>query len=264
MEDFLPIHYPVGAIYKALTPKLESKNNEMQDKNFYDIVTQFGGRQTDILNIGKPFNMTQETHISDPKAYKKYLEQRFGPVSLQDVPKDQKSLDAIGARMNGRDIVIAPNIFDKMVKDPEKAAYYEQKISYFFTDVIPKGEAYEKSVGLTFEPCGVVVHSDGTVTYICGGGDPPEKVAKVAAENRAKMKKKAQKLREYMECAAKSAAQLRAVWEDFIQKDAMEKSVPATDDWLKMRRLLPPSTGPDSSSVPQMDSANFFYHYIPQ
>ncbi|MCI9364629.1 hypothetical protein D7Y09_02625 [bacterium 1XD42-1] len=260
MDDFLPINYPVGAIYKALAPRLESKTNEMQDKNFYDMVNQFSGKQTDILDIGT----IQKSHISDPKAYKKYLEQRFGPVTLQDVPKDQKSLDAMGARMNGRDIVIAPNIFDKMVKDPEKAAYYEEKISYFFTDVIPKGEAYAKSVGLTFEPCGVVVHSDGTVTYICGGGDPPEKVAKVAAENRAKMKKKAQKLREYMECAAKSAAQLRVIWEDFIQKDAMEKSLSATDDWLKIRRLIPPSADFHSEPVPQADSANFFYHYIPQ
>ena len=109
---------------------------------------------------------------SKADAYKKYLEKRFGPVTVQSVGKDRASLEAAGKRMRGNDIVIAPNIFEEMVSDPQKAACYEQKISYFFTDVIPKGTAWAASVGLTFEPCGVVIHEDGTVTYICGGGWP--------------------------------------------------------------------------------------------
>ena len=95
---------------------------------------------------------------SKADAYKKYLEKRFGPVTVQSVGKDRASLEAAGKRMRGNDIVIAPNIFEEMVSDPLKAAYYEQKISYFFTDVIPKGTAWAASVGLTFEPCGVVIH----------------------------------------------------------------------------------------------------------
>lgn len=43
--------------------------------------------------------------------------------------------------------------------------------------------------GLVFEPCGVVVHKDGTVTYICGCSDSPERVAEVNAINKAKQEK---------------------------------------------------------------------------
>ena len=111
-------------------------------------------------------------------------------------------LEAAGKRMRGNDIVIAPNIFEEMVSDPQKAACYEQKISYFFTDVIPKGTAWAASVGLTFEPCGVVIHEDGTVTYICGGGDSPERVAEVNRINREKAEKQAEQQRLYLEQTA--------------------------------------------------------------
>lgn len=139
---------------------------------------------------------------SKADAYKKYLEKRFGPVTVQSVGKDRASLEAAGKRMRGNDIVIAPNIFEEMVSDPLKAAYYEQKISYFFTDVIPKGTAWAASVGLTFEPCGVVIHEDGTVTYICGGGDSPERVAEVNRINREKAEKQAEQQRLYLEQTA--------------------------------------------------------------
>ncbi len=139
---------------------------------------------------------------SKADAYKKYLEKRFGPVAVQSVGKDRASLEAAGKRMRGNDIVIAPNIFEEMVSDPLKAAYYEQKISYFFTDVIPKGTAWAASVGLTFEPCGVVIHEDGTVTYICGGGDSPERVAEVNRINREKAEKQAEQQRLYLEQTA--------------------------------------------------------------
>ena len=59
---------------------------------------------------------TSETRASGPSVpsaeeYKAYLEKRFGPVTLQSVGKDQKSLEAVGKRMRGNDIYIAPNIF---------------------------------------------------------------------------------------------------------------------------------------------------------
>ena len=142
---------------------------------------------------------------SKADAYKKYLEKRFGPVTVQSVGKDRASLEAAGKRMRGNDIVIAPNIFAEMVSDPQKAACYEQKISYFFTDVIPKGTAWAASVGLTFEPCGVVIHEDGTVTYICGGGDSPERVAEVNRINREKAEKQAEQQRLYLEQTAAAA-----------------------------------------------------------
>ena len=147
---------------------------------------------------------------SQADRYKQYLEQRFGPVTIESIGRDEASLDAAGKRMSGRDVVIAPNIFDEMLHDPAKAAHYEQKISYFFTDIIPNGRAWAASVGLTFEPCGVVVHEDGTVTYITGGGDTPERVAEVARINRERDAKRAERQRAYFEAAAATAALRRA------------------------------------------------------
>lgn len=158
-----------------------------------------GAKPTDVKSTSF---VDMAAQVSRADAYKKYLEKRYGPVTIQSVGKDQASLEAAGKRMRGNDIVIAPNIFEEMVSDPLKAAYYEQKISYFFTDVIPKGTAWAASVGLTFEPCGVVIHEDGTVTYICGGGDSPERVAEVNRINREKAEKQAEQQRLYLEQTA--------------------------------------------------------------
>ena len=158
-----------------------------------------GANPTDVKSTSF---VDMAAQVSRADAYKKYLEKRYGPVTIQSVGKDRASLEAAGKRMRGNDIVIAPNIFEEMVSDPQKAACYEQKISYFFTDVIPKGTAWAASVGLTFEPCGVVIHEDGTVTYICGGGDSPERVAEVNRINREKAEKQAEQQRLYLEQTA--------------------------------------------------------------
>lgn len=144
-------------------------------------------------------------------------------MTIESVGRDQASLDAIGKRMGGRDVVIAPNIFAGMVQDPDTAAYYEQKISCFFTDVIPNGQAWAASVGLTFEPCGVVVHEDGTVTYITGGGDTPERVAEVARINRERDAKRAERQKAYFEAAAQAAALRQA---QFMRAAALRQTQP--------------------------------------
>ena len=158
-----------------------------------------GAKPTDVKSTSF---VDMAAQVSRADAYKKYLEKRYGPVTIQSVGKDQASLEAAGKRMRGNDIVIAPNIFEEMVSDPLKAAYYEQKISYFFTDVRSRGTAWAASAGLTFEPCGVVIHEDGTVTYICGGGDSPERVAEVNRINREKAEKQAEQQRLYLEQTA--------------------------------------------------------------
>ena len=68
--------------------------------------------------------------------------------------------------MNGNSVVIAPNILEDMANDPEKAAYYEQKIDDFF-NATPRLKAQFAAQGLNYEPCGVVIHEDGSV--LCGG-----------------------------------------------------------------------------------------------
>lgn len=141
--------------------------------------------------------------------YRKYLESKYGKVTIKDVPKDQKTLEKLGKSMSGNDVVIAPNILEEMANDPKKAAYYEQKIDYFFDTIIPRETARCASMGLVFEPAGVVVHKDGTVTYICGCSDSPERVAQVNAINKAKREKQAARREAAFERSREAAERLR-------------------------------------------------------
>ena len=147
----------------------------------------------------------EETGASKVDAYTEYLKSKYGNVKIQSVGKDQKSLEKMGKSMRGDDVVIAPNILEQMANDPEKAAYYENKIDYFFNTIIPRETAFCASRGLVFEPSGVVVHEDGTVTYICGCSDSPERVAEVNAINKAKREKAAARRKASLERSQEEA-----------------------------------------------------------
>lgn len=134
----------------------------------------------------------------DTEAYYDHLKEKYGVVRIENIGKDQRSLDRVGGTMGGTDVVIAPKMLEKMAKEPETAERIEGTIDYFFGN-IPKYEAEAAAMGLTFESCGCVVHEDGTVTYICGGGDPPERVAEVEKEHREKAEKEAAKRKEAIE-----------------------------------------------------------------
>lgn len=153
--------------------------------------TDFASRINIVINDSDIQNAAKASETSNADTYRKYLELKYGKVTIKDVPKDQKTLEKLGKSMSGNDVVIAPNILEEMANDPEKAAYYEQKIDYFFDTIIPRETAFCAARGLVFEPAGVVVHKDGTVTYICGCSDSPERVAQVNAINKAKREKRA-------------------------------------------------------------------------
>ena len=168
-------------------------------------------------------------------AYLKHLESKYGHVTIESIGKDQASLEKAGKRMSGNDVIIAPNILREMASDVTKAAYYEQKIDYFFNTVVPRESAYCAARGLVFEPGGVVVHEDGTVTYICGCSDSPERIAEVNRINREKAAKKAAQQKLYQEQSAAAAAHRRALAERAAQKAALEKTYTNIGDLLKTR-----------------------------
>lgn len=248
----MPSDYTIPSNYPPGCPTGQTTAVSSSASRFWDMVTTLRQRAASTQNATSPAApaVPGESSATAPvsptaapsaDAYKAYLEQRFGPVTIQSIPKDQDSLEAAGKRMSGRDVVIAPNIFAEMVADPQKAAHYEQKISYFFTDVIPNGKAFAASVGLTFEPCGVVIHEDGTVTYICGGGDTPERVAEVNRINREKAAKKAAQQKQRQTQAAEAAARSRAIRARAALAKPQEPVSFAVGDLLKARILAAPT-----------------------
>ena len=178
----------------------------------------------DVLEISSRSEVTNEIETSNVEAYKKHLESKYGQITVQSVGKDQASLQKVSSRINGNSVVIAPNILEDMANDLEKAAYYEQKIDDFF-NATPRLKAQFAAQGLNYEPCGVVIHEDGTVTYICGCSDSPERVAEVNRINAEKAKKKAEQQRQYQEQAAVAAAQRRVMWERTAVVETLEKSL---------------------------------------
>ena len=228
-------------MYSALPGNLTVRSTAARTSGFLDMAAKASRNTTDVLEVS-----STPTEPANVDAYKKYLENKYGQVTIQNVGKDQASLQKAGSRMNGSSVVIAPNILEDMANDPEKAAYYEQKIDDFF-NATPRLKAQFAAQGLNYEPCGVVIHEDGSVTYIGGCGDSPERVAEVNRINAEKAKKKAEQQRQYQEQSAAAAAERRAMWERTAQAEALEKSFSNIGDLLKTRMVSAPSVTPEVS-----------------
>ena len=120
----------------------------------------------------------------------------------------------------GNDVVIAPNILEQMANDPKKAAYYEGKIDDFF-NATPRLKASFAEQELDYQPCGVVVHEDGSVTYIGGCGDSPERVAEVNAINKAKREKEAAQRKTSMKRSQEAADERKEQMEIIYKQRSM-------------------------------------------
>ena len=168
----------------------------------------------------------QKTGTSRVDAYTEYLKQRYGAgVSVQNVGKDQSSIDRIGAGTAGTgNVVIASNILEQMANDPEKAAYYEGKIQNYFNSV-PRYQAELSAMGHEIHSSGIVIHPDGTVTHYISGEESPEKKAKVEAEQKAKQEKKAARRQENLKRSQEAAEKRRKEMEIAYRKQTMEEAL---------------------------------------
>ena len=102
-------------------------------------------------------------------------------MRIQNVGKDQQSLDKIGKSMSGSDVVIAPNILEEMANKstiyPQHAHMKSSLLQSILSALVPLSvrtgyalfpmlKASFAAQGLDYQPCGVVIHEDGSVTYI--------------------------------------------------------------------------------------------------
>lgn len=169
-----------------------TQKSEVSPTDFTELLQQAG----DVRNISKK------------EIYQEYLKRRYGNVMIQDVGKDQRSIDSIGAGTSGTgNVVIAPNILEQMVNDPQKAAYYEGKIQHYY-DTLPACQAQLSLIGHEIHSSGIVIHSDGTVTHYVSGDLKPEVRARIEAQMRAEAEAKAERKRAYLR-QSEEAAYLR-------------------------------------------------------
>jgi len=148
----------------------------------------------------------EAANTSKVDTYTEYLRQKYGAgVSIQNVGKDQSSIDRIGAGTAGTgNVVIAQNILEQMANDPEKAAYYEGKIQNYFNSV-PRYQAELSAMGHEIHSSGIVIHPDGTVTHYISGDLKPEVRAKIEAKMKAEDEEKAKRKRRYQELSKEAA-----------------------------------------------------------
>ena len=191
-------------------------------------VYQYANRTQKTATSGTSFaerlQKTGGAGTSKVDDYTEYLRSKYGNVRIQSVGKDQQSLDRAGKSMSGSDVVIAPNILEQMANDPEKAAYYEGKIDDFF-NAIPMLKASFSAKGLVYEPGGVVVHEDGSVTYIGGCSDSPERVREVNEINKAKREKEAAQRKASLERSQEAAEERRREMEIAYRKQSMAEAL---------------------------------------
>ena len=252
----------LSGTYRTLAGRAPARSFAAKAPSFPEMVAKAAGGTAGALEAGGRPEASKGKEPPDVDAYMEHLKKKYGQVTVESIGRDRESLEKAGKRMSGRDVVIAPNILRDMAGDPQTAAYYEQKIDYFFTDVIPNGKAYAASIGLTFEPCGVVVHKDGSVTYICGGGDPPERVAEVNRINAEKARKRAERRQQYQEQSAAAAAQRKAVWERAAETAALKRAFFNISDPLKLRMASAPAAMPEAL-LPEGTNLFFFDFIIP-
>ncbi len=179
---------------------------------------------TSGVGFTEQLQKTEEAGASKVDAYTEYLQSKYGNVSIQSVGKDEASLDRAGKHMSGNDVVIAPNILEQMANDPKKAAYYEGKIDDFF-NATPMLTASFAAKGLVYEPGGVVVHKDGSVTYIGGCSDSPERVREVNEINKAKREKEAAQRKASLERSQEAAGERKEQIEIAYKKQAMAEAL---------------------------------------
>lgn len=162
---------------------------------------------------------------SKVEAYQKYLEQKYGPIMVQNVGSDQRSMDALGTGTYGmNNIAIAPNILEEMANSPEKAAHYEKIIDDFFASQ-PMVKAQMAAGGFEIQSYGVVIHPDGTANYYVCGDVSPEKKAKIEAQMKAEDEEKAKRKRRYQELSQEAAEKRRLEMEIAYKRRSMTELI---------------------------------------
>ena len=165
----------------------------------------------------------EAAETSKVDAYQKYLEQKYGPIMVQSVGSDQKSMDALGTGTYGmNNIAIAPNVLEEMANNPEKAAHYEKIIDDFFASQ-PMVKAQMAAGGFEIQSYGVVIHPDGTANYYVCGDVSPEKKAKIEAQMKAEDEEKAKRKQQYHEQSEKAAEKRKMEMEIAYKRQTMEE-----------------------------------------
>ncbi len=166
----------VNAALIGAYPYVAAKNVNKADAG----KISFAGR------LQKTWETAESGAPSGTEQYVEHLKERYGAnVMIKNVGNDQRSIDNFGASIAGyNNVVIAPNILEKMANDPAKAAYYESKIQSALNS-FPRCQAELSAMGHEIYSYAVGVDENGVVHTYVTGDLKPEVRAKMEARVKA-------------------------------------------------------------------------------
>mgnify|MGYP000872141739 CR=1 FL=1 len=153
-----------------------------------------------VGTFGELLSQLNTSHATNIDPYLSQLQSKFGSkIAIQDLAYNKANIDYIGSTTIGTgNVIIAPNILEKMATDSEARRYYEQKIQGHF-DTIPTANAFMAVRGRQIVSSGVIIHPDGKVTYYSRSDYTPEEKARLEKamkeEDETKAKKRAEEKR---------------------------------------------------------------------
>ena len=134
------------------------------------------------------------------ESYLSQLQMKFGSkISVQNLEYGKANINHIGSSTAGTgNVIIAPNILEKMASDPQARQHYEKKIQGHF-DTIGEANAFMAIRGRRIVSSGVIIHPNGEVTYYSSSDYTPEEKARLERamkeEDEAKAKKRLEEKR---------------------------------------------------------------------
>ncbi len=143
-------------------------------------------------------------------SYLSQLQMKFGSkVSVQNLEYSKANINHIGSSTVGTgNVIIAPNILEKMASDPQARQHYEKKIQAHF-DTNGEANVFMAIRGRRIVSSGVVIHPNGEVTYYSSSDYTPEEKARLERamkeEDKAKAKKRLEEKRHLDALAEKNA-----------------------------------------------------------
>jgi len=177
-----------------------NRNNHTDNFNtdFKEMMSKATSKTESMLDASAMKTFVNDT--VDVDAYLSQLQMRFGSkISVQSMEYSKANINHIGGSTIGTgNVIIAPNILEKMASDPKARQYYEKKIQGHF-DAIPKANAFMAMHGRQIVSSGVIVHPNGEVTYYSSSDYTPEEKARLEKamkeEDEAKAKKREEQKR---------------------------------------------------------------------
>lgn len=151
-------------------------------------------------SFAETLSQLEQTSATSIDTYLIQLKSKFGSgESVRDLPYNKANIDSIGnATLGQGNVIIAPNILEKMAMDLKARHYYEQKIQDHF-NTIPEADAFMAVHGREIVSRGVIIHADGKVTYYSKSDYTPQEKARLEKamkeEDEAKAKKRAEERR---------------------------------------------------------------------